>query len=208
MAKYCESRRTGIDVEGDYCQLWGGPNAIVRRLLEDEDIADAVERNEVIGDCIYDGEYDKCITYWQRRGTCDPLMKGIVYGIHRIRDTIGRKRKREPDETERCEKRESRRVAEQNKRAELRGNEANLTDDEWAKIRSSFLNECAYCSSNRGLGMDHIIPVSNGGGTTRTNVVPCCKMCNSTKGPRTAEWLIGENAIAGIVDRLESINHD
>ena len=29
--------------------------------------------------------------------------------------------------------------------------------------------------------MDHIVPVSRGGRTTKGNVVPCCKECNNAK---------------------------
>ena len=29
--------------------------------------------------------------------------------------------------------------------------------------------------------MDHVVPVVRGGKSTRNNVVPCCKECNSQK---------------------------
>ncbi|MEZ4578779.1 MAG: HNH endonuclease [Desulfobacterales bacterium] len=29
--------------------------------------------------------------------------------------------------------------------------------------------------------MDHIVPISKGGQSTKNNVVPCCKTCNSEK---------------------------
>ena len=29
--------------------------------------------------------------------------------------------------------------------------------------------------------MDHVIPISEGGLSVKTNVVPCCKKCNSQK---------------------------
>jgi 5-methylcytosine-specific restriction endonuclease McrA len=29
--------------------------------------------------------------------------------------------------------------------------------------------------------MDHIVPISRGGKSTRGNVVPCCKTCNTAK---------------------------
>jgi 5-methylcytosine-specific restriction endonuclease McrA len=29
--------------------------------------------------------------------------------------------------------------------------------------------------------MDHIVPLARGGKTTKANVVPCCKACNTQK---------------------------
>ncbi len=44
--------------------------------------------------------------------------------------------------------------------------------------------ECHYCHkrfSASALTMDHIIPVSRGGTSTRGNVVPACDHCNKSK---------------------------
>ena len=44
--------------------------------------------------------------------------------------------------------------------------------------------QCHYCHRRthpHDLTMDHIVPVVRGGATTRSNVVPCCKDCNSRK---------------------------
>ena len=48
------------------------------------------------------------------------------------------------------------------------------------------LNEgiCHYCGKQfprDELTMDHIVPVARGGTSTKGNVVPCCKQCNSDK---------------------------
>ena len=43
---------------------------------------------------------------------------------------------------------------------------------------------CHYCGQNfpaAQLTMDHIVPLIRGGKTTRGNVVPSCKECNSKK---------------------------
>lgn len=43
---------------------------------------------------------------------------------------------------------------------------------------------CHYCNEkfNKALlTMDHVIPIIRGGKSTRTNVVVCCKKCNSKK---------------------------
>lgn len=43
---------------------------------------------------------------------------------------------------------------------------------------------CYYCKKRfhpSELTMDHIVPIARGGKSTRGNVVPCCKECNSKK---------------------------
>ncbi len=43
---------------------------------------------------------------------------------------------------------------------------------------------CHYCGGNfppEELTMDHLVPVARGGRSTRGNVVPACKECNSRK---------------------------
>ena len=51
---------------------------------------------------------------------------------------------------------------------------------------------CYYCSRKVGfknLTMDHIIPLSRGGLSTKDNLVPCCKDCNTRKkNSLPAEW--------------------
>lgn len=43
---------------------------------------------------------------------------------------------------------------------------------------------CHYCKkkfSPKELTMDHIVPLSRGGKSTKGNIVPCCKKCNNEK---------------------------
>jgi 5-methylcytosine-specific restriction enzyme A len=51
---------------------------------------------------------------------------------------------------------------------------------------------CHYCGnrfSSKELTMDHIVPISKGGRTTKGNVVPCCKTCNTEKKSKLLmEW--------------------
>lgn len=47
---------------------------------------------------------------------------------------------------------------------------------------------CYYCKnkfSSQKLTMDHVIPISRGGKSTKNNCVPSCKVCNSNKGYKT-----------------------
>lgn len=58
-----------------------------------------------------------------------------------------------------------------------------LRNSQWWKNRKS-RGLCAHCGgrfSPRDLTMDHLIPIVRGGKSTRGNVVPSCKRCNSAK---------------------------
>lgn len=47
---------------------------------------------------------------------------------------------------------------------------------------------CAYCSGPYQ-ALDHVLPVSRGGGNEAANIVPACIKCNTSKGRKTlAEW--------------------
>ena len=51
---------------------------------------------------------------------------------------------------------------------------------------------CFYCKlrvGGRALTMDHVVPLGRGGRSSRGNVVPSCKTCNSHKqGMVPVEW--------------------
>lgn len=58
--------------------------------------------------------------------------------------------------------------------------------------RKTAAGVCHYCGRKVGfanLTMDHVIPLSRGGRSTKDNLVPCCKECNTRKkGSLTVEW--------------------
>jgi 5-methylcytosine-specific restriction endonuclease McrA len=59
----------------------------------------------------------------------------------------------------------------------------DLRESQWWKRRLA-KGLCHYCGRSalpRELTMDHIVPVSRGGKTTKGNVVACCKECNTAK---------------------------
>lgn len=69
------------------------------------------------------------------------------------------------------------------RRARERSLPATLTLAEWEAIEAAYGHRCAYCGKKRkALTQDHIIPVSKGGGTTMTNIIPSCITCNKRKG--------------------------
>ena len=51
---------------------------------------------------------------------------------------------------------------------------------------------CYYCQKSISkdlVTMDHVVPISRGGKSTKGNLVPCCKECNKNKRSLTAiEW--------------------
>ena len=81
---------------------------------------------------------------------------------------------------------EKRRVKANTGRAFRRGCRADLSVAEWMLLLFVYQFHCAYCGRPFET-MDHIVPIANGGGTTFTNVLPCCRECNEKKG--TAVWL-------------------
>ncbi len=60
----------------------------------------------------------------------------------------------------------------------------------WRKKTASGI--CYYCKKQfkpKELTMDHKIPLSRGGLSTKENLVPCCKECNNKKKYLlTVEW--------------------
>ena len=58
-----------------------------------------------------------------------------------------------------------------------------LRNSQWWKNRKS-RGLCAHCGGrfpSRDLTMDHLVPIIRGGKSTRGNVVPSCRECNSAK---------------------------
>ena len=58
-----------------------------------------------------------------------------------------------------------------------------LRQTQWWKNRRAH-NRCYFCQKPfpaQTLTMDHLVPLSRGGKTTKSNVVPCCKDCNTRK---------------------------
>ena len=75
-----------------------------------------------------------------------------------------------------------------NRRSRKRSSPNTLTFNEWLEILREYNYRCAYCGiafdgKNRP-ERDHVIPVSKGGGNTKDNIVPSCRLCNAKKGDR------------------------
>lgn len=68
---------------------------------------------------------------------------------------------------------------------------ASLTLTGWRKTLADFDHACAYCREPLSRILEHFMPISRGGGTTRGNCVPACRPCNSKKGNRQPSALHG-----------------
>ena len=64
----------------------------------------------------------------------------------------------------------------------LKSNINDYTSEQWENCIKYFDNKCAYCGTGTGiLTQDHFIPLSKKGDHTKTNIIPCCFSCNSSK---------------------------
>ncbi len=81
---------------------------------------------------------------------------------------------------------ERKRVNDNNRRARRHGQRGDLAVAEWMLLLFVHEFKCAYCGRPYQT-MDHIVPLANGGGTTLTNILPCCRECNEKKGESV--WL-------------------
>lgn len=80
------------------------------------------------------------------------------------------------------------RVEQANARARAKGSPATLTLPRWITTVRAFDGLCAYCGKAEFDVIEHAVQIPRGG-TTASNCLPACNICNNNKGPRTlAEW--------------------
>lgn len=79
---------------------------------------------------------------------------------------------------------ERHRIASARRRARLAGVLSTLTHAQWVSLCWNHQMACAYCKAFGPLTIDHVVPISKGGGHTAENIVPACRSCNSRKGDR------------------------
>lgn len=79
---------------------------------------------------------------------------------------------------------EAQALSESRRRARKKSLPNTLTLSEWQAVCAAYKNRCAYCGRKAKLTMDHVLPLSKGGGTIAHNIVPACLSCNSAKGAR------------------------
>lgn len=87
--------------------------------------------------------------------------------------------------------REVGRIKDNKRRLKIKELPCNFTEIEWAECKIYFKNSCAYCGSSEKLEQDHFIPVSKNGEYAKSNIIPSCKSCNSSKNDNNFfEWYL------------------
>jgi len=78
-----------------------------------------------------------------------------------------------------------------------------LRQSQWWKRRIAD-GVCYYCRGrvgSRNLTMDHVVPMARGGRSTRGNLVPACKDCNSKKKSMVpVEWQAYLRSLGAVSD--------
>lgn len=66
------------------------------------------------------------------------------------------------------------------------GEDQTLSVDDWKDAMIYFRGTCAYCGKEQSrklkLTKEHVVPVSCGGATVKSNIIPACTSCNCSKG--------------------------
>lgn len=91
-----------------------------------------------------------------------------------------------------CSKRCARKAGKAARRAREMGATGSYTWAEVMRVYVALGRVCAYChlSVEGQPDPDHVTPLSRGGRNSITNIVPCCRSCNSDKHDRTVdEWV-------------------
>jgi len=81
---------------------------------------------------------------------------------------------------------------ERNHRRRAMKKNALINDLTKADIKESFNhfnNSCGYCGNKSNLQVEHVVPLYLGGSHTKTNIIPACSSCNTSKQETTfEEW--------------------
>lgn len=132
------------------------------------------ENGQLYRRCVFCGEV-KPITDFPRNGTDKkgrPEWRQDCKCCYNIRRKENRTKKKHSDF-----------IGGQKRRGE---ENPEFTHQEWKEALIFFGGECAYCGCTPRKGQrmtrDHLEPVSEGGRTIQSNIVPACQSCNSSKG--------------------------
>jgi len=78
---------------------------------------------------------------------------------------------------------------EENRRARKQKAGGSFTAAEWRDLVQHYGNKCLNCGRvDVQLTVDHIVPISKGGGSDIENIQCLCLQCNSSKGDKTIDY--------------------
>ena len=82
----------------------------------------------------------------------------------------------------------NRHLRQRNNRHKERARKAGVADDatpaQCEKIKKKQKGKCCYCKCFAPLTLEHIMPISKGGGHTASNIAFACERCNNRKADK------------------------
>lgn len=81
---------------------------------------------------------------------------------------------------------------------------SKITSEQLRQVYAKAQHRCVYCGAKASkLTLDHVEPIVAGGAHRRSNLIPCCKSCNSSKGAKdVAGWLHQKHGVYGLARAL------
>lgn len=121
---------------------------------------------------------------------CSP--KCSVAGSYRIKTSTEAGRQKELEQHRKYSKTPNGKMIARRARHKRRSVHTDITLADWRNALSYFDNKCAYCGDPLTTAdMEHFVPVKLGGTTTKDNIVPSCRNCNTKKYTKhPLDWLV------------------
>lgn len=77
--------------------------------------------------------------------------------------------------------------------------EGSVSEVDLAKLRERSCGRCVYCGESTKLVLDHVRAIARGGVHRRSNLIPSCTACNSSKRDVSVRtWLFGKHGYNGL----------
>jgi 5-methylcytosine-specific restriction endonuclease McrA len=72
--------------------------------------------------------------------------------------------------------------------ARHKGAVGSFRPKQWEELKAKFGNVCLCCRQEKPLEIDHVVPLSRGGGGGIDNIQPLCGICNRKKGTKVIDY--------------------
>lgn len=74
------------------------------------------------------------------------------------------------------------------RRARISENGGAFTSEEWDILCARYDHRCLCCGAQKRLTIDHVVPISKGGGNDISNIQPLCLSCNARKSSAIVDY--------------------